>query len=70
MHTPRVALSPRPKHRNRVIAGQVGAALECPYWDTGGALSKEERTISAKSGAGTKEGDKRLCQNWSRTIGM
>lgn len=38
--------------------GQAGAARECPDWDTGGALSKEERTISDKSGASTTEGGK------------
>lgn len=58
MHTARVALSPRPEHQNQVILGQVGAAHECSDWDTGGILSKEERTISAKSAASTKEGDK------------
>lgn len=46
------------QHQNQVILGQAGAARECPDWDTGGALSKEERTISDKSGASTTEGGK------------
>lgn len=58
MHTAHVALSPRPEHQNQVIRAQVGATHEYPDWDTGGALSKEERTISAKSAASTKKRDK------------
>lgn len=54
-HTLNVALSFRPKHRIQAILDEVGAAHQHPDWGTGGAVSKEERTVSAKGGAGTKE---------------
>ena len=54
-HTLSVALSFRPKHRIQAILGQVGAAHQRRGWGTGGAVRKEERTVSAKGGAGRKE---------------